>query len=79
MVNEEDIEDGSSSDEETSEQERNYQINFDQKTKTTIEPIAEEDESNFKPTPAKISEKTLEFGKEKRASPKDLTNKLNQV
>ena len=71
MANEEDIEDGSSSDEqeETSHQERNYQINFDQKNKTTIEPIAEEDESNFKPTPAKISEKTLEFGKERRTTP----------
>ena len=71
MVNEDDIEDGSSSEEEegVDGQDRNYQINFDQKTKTTIEPIAEEDESNFKPTPAKVSEKTLEFGKERRTTP----------
>ena len=54
-------------------------MTFEQRQKTIIEPIAEEDESNFKPTPAKVSEKALEFGKDRRGTPKDLTDKLNQV
>jgi hypothetical protein len=54
-----DIEDASSSDDETLSSNSSYRMKFDTREmkRTSIEPIQEEDESNFKPTPAQTSEK----------------------
>lgn len=59
-----DIEDASSSDEGSPPtSDSSYRMNFetwDMKW-TAIEPIEEEDESNFKPTPAQTSEKVKQL------------------